>query len=855
MSQQTIAAEAGGAASHGAGEHVGRRLGALLCWAVVFADIGTSVYYTPGILFGQFGHLAGFFVTLTLIAFVLLALKYAEVSVRFPEGGGVVTVSARALNPWMGALGGMFILVDYFLTAAISSLSGLQYFQDVYPAIKPYVVITTIIVLILLGLLNWWGIRESATVSLYIAIAAFVSDIVILVAVVATVPLHEIVTLIGGIFSGSELTPITILTGFAGAFLAFSGLESISQLSPVMQRPRSRVVTIALSLVVITVGVTSPLLTILSTTLLDGKHSHLLAHQIANIDPNQFISQLGTAAAGPIIGIATAVIASALLIFASNTAIIGTYHVFLALSRMSFFPKFVEKKDKFRETPYISIALATGIPIAILLFANGQIDLLGQLYAFGLLGAFALTCVSVDALRFRERRGGKQVTLHEEEEEAEAAEDARLAAEAGQPLAQATAPTSYSDVDDDDELDVTAGAPATSRGQALKALSEAWTRAWPTINFALGILTTILVVTAWVTNLISKRDATIFGGSLTVVGMGIAIWHYRTQSRAGTSVVEPTWALSYLPDSVLAIVRTGAKDNKAIIESAFRAAHGRKTLVLFLSSEAPPEPRFMQISDPALRDEQAQEAFRLARSLGQQQGAPVQVYYRIGGMASAAAFWRVARSQEVVADRTTAKDFAGYVSPTYIRYRRHGEAEVVHVILRPREEANGATLAAAPAVTSASLVAPAGRAQPSGQAAAEQSDASDEVFDEEDLRRVDDPHALAPGRGGRPASPEPAQQFAEAPLPDHEHVGDTKPRHKVKMASGMGPGQSGITAIPRPAPQAPRATRMTEPTPIESDDDEVAGWIGMMDEPESAAPVSPSESEPAKGDDPSTPDK
>ncbi|MGH2500916.1 MAG: hypothetical protein ACRDID_00220, partial [Ktedonobacterales bacterium] len=101
MSQQAVSAEA--SETHGAsggGEHGMNKLGALLCWAVVFADIGTSVYYTPGILFNLEGRLAGFFVTLTMVAFVLLAIKYAEVSVRFPEGGGVVTVSARALSPW-----------------------------------------------------------------------------------------------------------------------------------------------------------------------------------------------------------------------------------------------------------------------------------------------------------------------------------------------------------------------------------------------------------------------------------------------------------------------------------------------------------------------------------------------------------------------------------------------------------------------------------------------------------------------------------------------------------------------------------------------------------------------------------
>src|SRR5581483_5966313 len=99
------------------GQHQGAgQLGPFLCWAVVFADIGSSIYYVPGILYGRVGNLAGFFVLLTMSAFLLLTLKYAEVSSRFPEGGGVVTVAAQAISPWMGALGGMFILVSYFLT-------------------------------------------------------------------------------------------------------------------------------------------------------------------------------------------------------------------------------------------------------------------------------------------------------------------------------------------------------------------------------------------------------------------------------------------------------------------------------------------------------------------------------------------------------------------------------------------------------------------------------------------------------------------------------------------------------------------------------------------------------------------
>lgn len=856
VSQQTISAKAGDAHTSSSAAHGAQRLGALLCWAVVFADIGTSVYYVPGILFNQFGHLAGLFVTLTLLAFVLLALKYAEVSVRFPEGGGVVTVSARALNKWVGALGGMFILVDYFLTAAISSLSGLQYLQDVFPPIKPLVLTATIIVLVLLGVLNWWGIKESATVSLYIAIAAFISDLVVIVAILATVPLVEILHLVASIFSGSELTPVAVLTGFAGAFLAFSGLESISQLSPVMLRPRNRTVTIALSLVVITVGFTSPLLTILSTTLLDGKHNYLLAHPVATIDPNQFISQLGAAAAGPIIGVATAVIASALLIFASNTAIIGSYHVFLALSRMSFFPRIVETRDAIRDTPIISIALATGIPIAILLFARGQIDLLGQLYAFGLLGAFSLTSISLDALRFRERRGGKQVTLHEEELEAEAEEDARIALAAGRPLP----PSAHDHLNEDsDKLAAipVATAPQTGRERALALWWMYWRRYWPTINFDLGLVTSVLVLTAWITNLIAKRDATIFGSSLTVVGMAIAIWHYRWRTRSGDNVLQPSWALSASPDSVFAITYSGSLNNAQVIESAFNAARGRKVLVIFLSSRILPTPRIMQISDPALRDEEAQATFRLAHRLSQQTGVPTQVYYRIGAAASAAALWRVARSPEVVADATTAHAFMQRVAPTYVRYRRQGGASIVHIILKTRESAPATTPPSASATQATELPTP---IRAGGAARAPlfpiDDDLGDEVLSGSDLNTLDESYPGASGsfraptvgesgvRPGGAASPAQPASPGERPVPHPERPrsDDTRPRYPVKLMRSTPP--SHIVIAPRPAPKSRSSTRMSESMPIESDEDALAMWSEVEGQEEP-----PSEGNAGKGRD------
>src|ERR1700737_2125591 len=183
MEQQQSTTKAAVSSAQSGEQHAKHKLGPFLCWAVVFADIGTSIYYVPGILYGTVGKLTGFFVLLTMTVFILLTFKYVEVTYRFPQGGGVVTVAARALNNWFGALGGMFILVDYFLTAAISCLSGMLYLSVVLPAIGPFALEITIGVLVLLGILNWVGVSESAKVSLVGAVIAFFSDIAILITV------------------------------------------------------------------------------------------------------------------------------------------------------------------------------------------------------------------------------------------------------------------------------------------------------------------------------------------------------------------------------------------------------------------------------------------------------------------------------------------------------------------------------------------------------------------------------------------------------------------------------------------------------------------------------------------------
>ena len=418
-----------------------RQLNWLLAWAVVFCDIGTSVYYVPGILYGHVRDATPFFVLLTTGGFVLLALKYIEISWRNPEGGGVVTITTKAFGPMWGCLGGMLIIVDYFLTTAISAVSGFQYIGSILPALDQHIVWAACGGVLLLAILNIIGIRESATVALVMASCALFVDFLVIGSSLSQLSVAQWKDLIRHVSADKELSSYDLLAGFGAAWLAFSGLESISQISPAMRFPLRRTTRNAMAAVVITMVLTAPILTALSVA--------VLSPEIKATQSERFISELGMVSGGFRTKLAVVLTASTLLLFAANTAIIGGYHVFLALANRGFLPKVIALRNATFNTPHLAIFVATSVPILVILMTQGRMVLLGDMYAFGLLGAFVFSSLSLDLIRWRLGRRD--------------------------------------------------------------------------LGFWVGLFTTLMVMLAWSINLVEKELATLFGGTVTAIGMLAAV--------------------------------------------------------------------------------------------------------------------------------------------------------------------------------------------------------------------------------------------------------------------------------------------------------------------------------------------
>jgi nucleotide-binding universal stress UspA family protein len=193
--------------------------------------------------------------------------------------------------------------------------------------------------------------------------------------------------------SPGDMSFRTLLIGFGAAWLAFSGLESISQLSPTMRFPLRRTARRAMLAVIVTVVFTSPLLSLLSI--------NLLPPDIKDNRPERLISELAMISGGFGTKLSVVLSASSLLLFAANTAIIGAYHIFLALSNAGFLPHVISLRSRKFHSPHIAISIATIVPITVILATQGELALLGEMYAFGLLGAFVFSSLSLDVIRWR----------------------------------------------------------------------------------------------------------------------------------------------------------------------------------------------------------------------------------------------------------------------------------------------------------------------------------------------------------------------------------------------------------------------------------------------------------------------
>jgi len=109
---------------------------AFLAWVGLGADGLSSSCYGPEeafIALGTHTHFALYIAIATAITVFVISLGYNQVIELFPSGGGGYKVATQLLGPYVGLLSGAALIVDYVLTIAVSTASGMDAIFSLLP--------------------------------------------------------------------------------------------------------------------------------------------------------------------------------------------------------------------------------------------------------------------------------------------------------------------------------------------------------------------------------------------------------------------------------------------------------------------------------------------------------------------------------------------------------------------------------------------------------------------------------------------------------------------------------------------------------------------------------------------------
>lgn len=138
---------------------------AFLAWIGLGADGLSSSCYGPEeayIALGDHTHLALYIAVAMAITVFIISLGYNQVIELFPSGGGGYKVATQLLGPYVGLVSGSALIIDYVLTIAVSTASGMDALFSMLPtSFLPFKLLAEGLLIILLITVNMRGMKES----------------------------------------------------------------------------------------------------------------------------------------------------------------------------------------------------------------------------------------------------------------------------------------------------------------------------------------------------------------------------------------------------------------------------------------------------------------------------------------------------------------------------------------------------------------------------------------------------------------------------------------------------------------------------------------------------------------------
>jgi amino acid transporter len=423
--------------------------------AIVLCDLGSTAYYIGGIVEQSIGAAAPWFILAVMMFSYAVRWVYIESCSLFVRGG-VYRVVRTAMGGVAARLAVSALMFDYILTGPISAVSAGQYVLGLLVETFSHVtgyhvdeatrialrdagsVLIAILITVYFFRQNLLGIHESSGKALRIMLITTVMIAVVLswcgLTLLVDGPRNSI-PLVPDLHAktnpatGDVVDPLGFLSGtglgealrrvnagnalsligligicvaFGHSILAMSGEETLAQVyreveSPKLQNFRKAAFIVFLYSMVFTAGIS-----FLAVLLIpDDVRMRLYADNL--------IGGLAMNVVGPVwlrllLNAFVVLVGFLILAGAVNTAIIGSNGVLNRVAEDGVLPVWFQRPHPRYGTSHRILYLILGLQLFTILVSRGDVIILGEAYAFGVVWSFVFMTLAMLVLRFR---GGK----------------------------------------------------------------------------------------------------------------------------------------------------------------------------------------------------------------------------------------------------------------------------------------------------------------------------------------------------------------------------------------------------------------------------------------------------------------
>ena len=395
--------------------------------AIVLSDLASSAYYVGGIAEQAIGKAAPWFILAIMLFSYAVRAIYIESCSMFVRGG-VYKVVHEAMGGTLAKFSVSALMFDYVLTGPISGVSAGLYLGGLinemaeylhHPEVHvnpPYFAAAfAALVTIYFWRKNVIGIHESSEKALRIMQITTVMVVILIAWCLVTIfkngyqPVPA--TVLGNLKFSDEalgwlkgtlapsITVIAILIGLGHSLLAMSGEESLAQVNREIAHPKLKNLERA--------GFVIFLYSLLFTSLVSFFAVMIIPDAARQKFLDNLIGGLSMYLVGPmsvrllfhgfVVLVGTLILAGAV-----NTAIIGSNGVLNRVAEDGVLPDWFRHPHKTYGTTSRIINLIVILQLITIVISRGDVYMLGEAYAFGVVWSFAMKALSVLVLRYKQ---------------------------------------------------------------------------------------------------------------------------------------------------------------------------------------------------------------------------------------------------------------------------------------------------------------------------------------------------------------------------------------------------------------------------------------------------------------------